>query len=370
MSRRRREGRRSADGFGMSLADILTTALGCVLLLFLVAVMNIRGRLDRERAEHLRTQDQLAAEAEAKRAAERARREEEQRRDVAAAAAARAAGAQDAAEIALRTAIAERDRLVVALAEAQSSAASADARAAALSDAAREALDQLDPRTARPVDAVLVIDATRSMKPSLDATRQNLKAAVDALRVVSPTARVGVVVFRDRREAHDLRLQSHPLTDDETALGTFLDGIEATSTGVDDDRPEWLCGSMAEAEHAAWRPEAIRLMIVASDAASDDPAAADCLKVARRFHAAGGQVHVLTTRPRGLGRSAAVTRDYRRAVLPQHEAIAQAGGGLHIEGASSHALLSEVLRAAFRSRTASPLLRLREAVEGRDEDAP
>ena len=39
MSRRRRE-KKGAEVFGTSLADILTTALGCVLLLFLLAVMH------------------------------------------------------------------------------------------------------------------------------------------------------------------------------------------------------------------------------------------------------------------------------------------------------------------------------------------
>jgi hypothetical protein len=186
---------------------------------------------------------------------------------------------------------------------------------------------------------------------------------VKALRVVSPTARVGVVVFRDRREPDGLRLQVQPLTAEVPALQGFLDGIEATSTAVDDDRPEWLCGGIAAAANAAWRPEAIRLMIVVSDAADHDPQARGCLDDIDAFQASGGRVHVLTTHPSGLGARPDVTREYQAMVLPQHRLIAATGGGLHVDGADADALLTEVLEAAFRSRTAAPVDRLRRALD-------
>ncbi|MCB9543032.1 MAG: VWA domain-containing protein [Myxococcales bacterium] len=354
MSRRRRDERRDAEAFGTSLADILTTALGCVLLLFLVAVMHIRGSLDRAQAA-------LVAEADRRAAAETERRAALDRRRAAEDAARRAAAETRGAEDALTLARTERDALIAErdalLADREAliaAAAAAQTRAEHLEGAARDALAGLDPRTARPVDLVLVVDGTRSMRKSLDATRDNLRATLDALRVVSPTARIGAVVFRDRREPPDLRLETAPLTASEATLGRFLAGIEATSTAVDDDAPEWLCGGLAAAIAADWRQDAIRLVIVASDAAADDPGAAPCLEDARRFAAAGGRIHVVTTRP-----PARLARQIRR----QHAAIAAAGDGIHVDGGDAEALLTEVLRAAFRERTAAPIERLRRAVD-------
>lgn len=364
MSRRRREKRRVAEVFGTSLADILTTALGCVLLLFLVAVMHIKGSLSAAQAS-------LIAEAEKRARAESARLLALDRERAAAAAARVASGAASEAELALAALraerdglAAERDALAIALAEREADARGAEARAIALSDAAQAVLGDLDPRTARPVDVMLVVDGTRSMAAGLDATRRNLRSTLDALRVVSPTARVGAVVFRDRREAPEMRLEQHPLTADPAELGAFLAGIEATSTAVDDDRPEWLCGGLSAAVEARWRPEAIKLVIATSDAAADDPGAGPCLATARRFAADGGRVYVLSTPPPGYRSRPAITAEHDRLVRPQHRAIAAAGGGVHVDATEAEGLLTEVLRAAFRARTAEPLDRLRRAVEG------
>ena len=343
MSRRR--GRWPAnDVFGFSLADILTTALGCVLLLFLVSVFHIRTTLRAEKSAHANTLDQLQAE--------------ERGRGRLAAALGRTKNAQSEAQRALEAADARQKGL-------EDDLAALRARYAALQGAATDALDELDPRTARPVDVVLVIDGTRSMKPSLDATRRNLESAAEALRVVSPTARVGVVVYRDKRELAGVRLQSHALTEDEDDLAGFLSGIKATSTRRDRDLPEWLCGALDHAVDADWRDDAIKLVIVTSDAAAQDPGAKRCLERARAFRSAGGQVHMLTTRPRGMKRSK-IRKHFHKEVLPQHAAIAKAGGGLHVEQADADDLLTALLRAAYAERAAAPLEKLRDAVDSDD----
>ncbi len=345
---RRRSRWPANDVFGFSLADILTTALGCVLLLFLVAVFHIRTSLFAEKTAHAETMDQLQAESRG-------------RGKLAAALGTtrKARGQAEAARGQAERALAAADALNKGLNE---ELGALRARYAALEGAARDAVDELDPRTARPVDVMLVIDGTRSMKPSLESTRRNLQSAAEALRVVSPTARVGVVVYRDKREKAGMRLQSHALTGDQASLGRFLSGIRATSTRRDRDLPEWLCGCLAHAIEADWREEAIKLVIAASDAGAQDPGAASCLEQARVFRAEGGSVHMLTTRPRGLRRKH-VRKDFNKNVLPQHRAIAKAGGGLHVEQADSDALLTALLRAAYAERSATPLEKLREAVE-------
>jgi hypothetical protein len=361
MSRRRVV---EGDSFGVSLADVLTTALGCVLLLFLAAVMLIKKSLSDELAGHAATKSALELTAEAKRAAELARLNEHGQRT----AVEQSLAAELEAHAEARKLIEDLEkRLAGVSAELENSRfaeAEASQRFRGLQDAARTAVHELDPRTASPVDVVLVVDGTSSMGPSLDATRRNLISTMNALRVVSPTARVGVVVFRDKREPERLRLETHPLTGDERALAKFLQGIKATSTDVDDDLPEWLCGGLRAGAESAWRPEAIRLMIVVSDAGAQAPAER-CLETAKAFATGGGRIYMLSNEPKGFkdrGQER-LRRHYVDDVLPLHEKIALEGKGLHVKGADAEALLTEVLRAAFASRTQTPLDALKQAVD-------
>ncbi|MFN3201113.1 MAG: vWA domain-containing protein [Bradymonadia bacterium] len=376
--RRRRKGRwQDGESFGTSLADILTSALGCVLLLFMVAVMHVRTSLADAQAKTLQAIEDLAAREQARKEADQLRALEASERAAAERRLAMEALARDEAIGALTTAEEKILALQARVNAAEAAAAAAlEAQQAAERDriqirtAASTTLAELDPRTARPVDVMLVIDGTRSMDESLDATRQNLNSTLKALRVVSPTARVGVVVFRDKRERADLRLQRHPLTADAASLRSFLEGIEATSTGRDRDMPEWLCGGIADAAGAKWRDEAIKLMIVVSDAGAQSPKAKACIKSVQSFRAEGGQVHMLSMRPPGYEDSTAVQGLYEGRVIPEHSAIAAAGGGLHIRDAQSDALLTEVLQAAFRSRTRAPIDRLRKALEDAQDTTP
>ncbi|MCB9526547.1 MAG: hypothetical protein H6702_24665 [Myxococcales bacterium] len=362
MSRRRRD-RQAGEAFGTSLADILTTALGCVVLLFLVAVTQIKTSLSAEKSAHASTQERLLAQKEGRQRAE-VEKQVVRGQNSALEQALAAAKAQAQAVEGDRNKLATELAVVRGELDAQREAlARTRERLEALEGAAREAMSALDPHSAAPVDAMLVIDGTQSMADSLETTRRNLRATVAALRVVSPTARVGVVVFRDKRERKALRLQEHPLTRDEAALEGFLTGIEATSTSRDKDRPEWLCGGLAAAEKAGWRPNALRLMIAVSDAAAQSKDARPCLAVAEHFRKAGGRLSVMSTKPVGYGTNKAVTREYDREVLPQHAAIAKAGGGTHVGQAEADALLVEVLQSAFRSRTTDPLQQLREVVD-------
>ncbi|MCB9548774.1 MAG: VWA domain-containing protein [Myxococcales bacterium] len=361
---RRRRLQPQGESFGLSLADVLTTALGCVLLLFLAAMLLIKRTLNDELTEHAATRVRLEAQAEGRRQAEEARRDERGQRTaieqtLSAEQKAHAEAMQRIQELETRLAgtTSELERSRAAEAEASQ-------RYRGLHDAARTAAQELDPRTASPVDVVMVVDGTRSMLPSLDATRHNLISTVQALRVVSPTARVGVVVFRDKREPARLRLESHSLTSDERALAKFLQGIEATSTEADDDLPEWLCGGISAAVDASWRPEAIKLMIVVSDAGAQEPKD-ECSQAAARFAKEGGRIYMLSNEPKGFRERGMerLRKHYKDEVLPLHARIAKEGRGLHVKGANADALLTEVLRAAFRSRTETPLDALKQAVE-------
>lgn len=362
MSRRRK--RSESDAFGASFADVLATALGCVLLLFLAAMTIIKSSLLEEKAEHATTQAELALEASGRETAEKAKLKEKGQRTAVERSLARESAALAEARQRVKDLEASLAGVTVQLNHEKSAKAEAMQRFRGLRDATRMAVQELDPKKASPVDVVMVIDGTRSMQPSLDATRRNLISTVQALRVVSPTARVGVVVFRDKRESRRLRLEAHPLTDNERDLARFLQNIEATSTKADTDRAEWLCdGGLKAGAQSDWRDEAIKLMIVVSDADAQRPKA--CAKVAREFAAQGGHIYMLSNLPEGYNKrkQGRLRRIYRSQVLPQHAEIAKLGNGLHVKGAEADALLTEVLRAAFRSRTEISLDALNRAID-------
>jgi hypothetical protein len=376
VSRRRDRKWKHGEVFGTSLADILTTALGCVLLLFLVAVMNIRQALSTERAAHERTQEQLVAEESGRHVAEREKQVVQGAKSALEQALLDARAARGEAERALRASEEQNRALEQKMIAAQEAIALTNERLAATSrtivdleerhgklrQAANDVIERLDPGQTSPVDLMLVIDGTRSMAPSLDAVRRDLASLMSALGVVSSSARVGVVVFRDRRESKGFRIEEQPLTDDMGQLARFLSGIQASSTRVDDDLPEWLLGGMERAAKARFREDAVKLMVVVSDAATQDGQTAACEEAARRFLDEGGRVFVMSTLPSGHERRE-VSEDYEAHVLPEHAAIATAGGGIHLTGTGSDTLVHEALRATLRTRAATPLDALRRSLD-------
>ena len=378
------------DSFGVSLMDLLTAALGCVLLIFIVYSVVTSGDLQRFLAENTDLVEAL----------------KEQKRIIA---------VKDRDAQALRLVI---DGLKKNLSDQERAMleerARRDQSQKALREGHAQSLQQLfgelqllrtalDPNTARPVDVMLVIDGTNSMAPSLQAVRQNLRAIIGALQVLSPTARIGVTVYRDRREKAEIRLEYQPLSSNADILKRFLEGIEAKSTSRDRDRPEWMCGGLRAAilgeahaedpskaskkrrgkrhrkkkrrkkrknrsltETERWRDRAIKIVVVVSDAGTNSPKAQACIEVAERFRKRGGQVHIVSTLPKNYGTRRDITREYDEEVLRDHAAIAKAGGGEHIKRASESTLLEEVLRSAFRSRLAE-LEHLKEILKKEDQ---
>ncbi len=367
-ARRRKLG--ESESFGMSLMDLLTAALGCVLLIFIVYSVITSGDLARflsanqDLISSLRERDTLIAF-----------REKE------------AAGLRTLLD-SLESKLSARE--LELLREQEKSKVALNERERSHRDSVRDLLvklnvlsEALDPQTARPVDVMLVIDGTNSMEPSLVSVRQNLRAIIGALQVLSPTARVGIAVYRDRRERPKMRLEFQEMTSKADRLKGFLEGIKAKSTRRDKDRPEWMCGGLRAAilgqrfadyskksrrrkgkreSTSPWRKDAIKLVVIVSDAGANSKRASACVEVAEGFKKEGGRVHIVSTLPRGYGKRKAVTKEYDEVVLKEHAAIAKAGGGEHIQRASESTLLEEVLRSAFRSRIAE-LERLREVIK-------
>ena len=371
MLRRGRHQRRRVgddDSFGMSLMDLLTAALGCVLLIFIVYSVITSKDL----AKFLSANQDLIASLN-KRDTLIALKDEE-------------AKELKALLGALKVQLAQQKEIF--LDEQSKHQLSLEALGQAQDDSLNGFLlklrllrEALDPKTARPVDVMLVIDGTNSMAPSLAAVRQNLRAIIGALQVLSPTARIGIAVYRDQRERPKMRLEYQGLTSKAETLNKFLEGIKAKSTRRDKDRPEWMCGGLRAAvlgkkfadyrkyksknrireSKSPWRKDAIKLVILVSDAGANSEGAQACIQVAKEFKKTGGLVHVVSTLPRGYKKRRAITKEYDQVVLKEHSKVAKAGGGEHIKRASESTLLEEVLRSAFRSRL-TELERLKEVI--------
>lgn len=321
MKRRRGGGDwRHGESFGTSLADVLTTALGCVLLLFLVAVLSVRHALTREKSAHGETRQQLVVQQHELTAVELENRRSKEEQSALQSALSVEKETRAGLERALQAAEAEKQGLKQDLIADSKALVDLQTRHDQFRNAVRTAVEQLAPQTARPVDLVVVIDGTGSMKPSLDAARQHLHGLISALRVVSPTTRIGIVVYRDRRESEDLRLQVHPLSDDVVSLKHFLDGIVATSTRVDTDLPEWMLGGVHAAVRSEWRPEATRVITVVSDAGVQDGAIGWTLA----GHGASGLEDVTS----GSGIGTAVPRLTRGKRSPKTPETAATRGGV------------------------------------------
>ncbi len=333
----------------MPLADLLTTALGCILLIFILSAKNMQDTIIKETQQKDIANTQLLdanqREELLKKAQDQFRKELEDLQK--ALANERNKLKQAVSDVALTNK--DNQSLKEQIEEAKMLLAKSQSDLDRVIGFTNEALVELDPKTARPVDVMLVIDGTKSMKPSLDATRQNLNTTIKALRIVSPQARIGVTVFRDKLDDENLKIQHHPLTGDEKELEGFLSKIEAMSSKKDKDREEFICGGIKKAINSNWQKNVIKIIVIASDAGSQENIESTCLKYAKDFKEGGGQIHMLSTLPDGYDK-AVIKKEYEQRVLLEHKKIAEAGGGQHIKNAQGSTLLEEVLRAAYQSR--------------------
>lgn len=114
----------------------------------------------------------------------------------------------------------------------------------------------------RGIDLVLVLDATGSMAPVIQAAKRRLAAVAAELRRIVPDLRVRIVAYRDRGDAF-LTVAS-PLTHEMRVLEDFLSCIPASGGG---DAPESVLAGLREAiEKTPWRHGSSRVVLLFGDA--------------------------------------------------------------------------------------------------------
>ena len=184
------------------------------------------------------------------------------------------------------------------------------------------------------LDVVFVIDTTGSMDWVLAEAKARMVDIVDAVRLLVPISRFGVVAYRDH-DTPGYVTRPLPLTYSIARLNRFLDSLTAEGGG---DLPEAVAAGIETAVNSAgWRLGARKVIILIGDA---PPHARDLdrvLKLVRKFVADNGQLSALDVsheaNPALIEAVVGRPVDYgifRNRPRYDYQQLAEAGGGIAV----------------------------------------
>jgi len=211
------------------------------------------------------------------------------------------------------------------------------------------------------LDVALVIDATSSMQFVIDDVRDRLTELVGTLQRLVPTARVGIVVYRDQGDEYVTKWSD--LSFHTTKLQSFLGSITATGGG---DFEEAVLEALETAvQDLSWRKKSKRVLILVGDA---PPHAWDVKGVhalAKDFSRDRGVVHAIDVTKQahyrhdlGMWRAIHGRKEYVASPLPDFRLetaksfaeIARHGGGEMVDLDQGKQLIRNVLELTFGAR--------------------
>jgi len=119
-------------------------------------------------------------------------------------------------------------------------------------------------------DVLLAVDTTGSMGGAITDVQTNLHQVVSSIVAAQPTARLGVVSYRDEGDGPELFRVRQDLTFVEADVQTAVDGLSAGGGG---DTPEAWVNALYQVGTGAvaWRPGSSRIVVLIGDASSHDP---------------------------------------------------------------------------------------------------
>lgn len=175
---------------------------------------------------------------------------------------------------------------------------------------------------ARGLDVVLVLDATDSMEPFIDAARERLHAIMDVVNGLVPGTRFGVVAYKDYGDDYGLRaVKSFALTDDAVAVRQFINQIVAGGGG---DVPEPIHEALQAAcdkKLMDWGARRKQVIILVGDSPIHSTGRQAAYDMAVEFARRGGTLNVID-----VG-GADHIRAQREMVQADLQIIAQKGKG-------------------------------------------
>ncbi|HYD50602.1 MAG TPA: vWA domain-containing protein [Terriglobales bacterium] len=211
------------------------------------------------------------------------------------------------------------------------------------------------------LDVVLVIDATSSMQFVIDEVREKLKQMVAKLHQLVPTARIGIVVYRDQGDEFVTKWTDLSFHTDK--LHSFLSNITAQGGG---DFEEAVHQALDTAIHdLTWRKKAKRVIILVG---GSPPHPEDVGEVERMVASFQSDLSVVSaidvTREAfrrydlGVWRAIHGKKEYQPSPLPDYQKetarifaeIAKQGGGEMVLLDEDKALIRQILQVTFGSR--------------------
>lgn len=182
------------------------------------------------------------------------------------------------------------------------------------------------------LDVMFVVDSTGSMDWVLAEVNERIIDIVDAVRLLVPVSRFGVVAYRDFGEPGYVTL-AQPLTFSLAKLTAFLGQLSAEGGGSHQEAV--YEGVKVAINDSGWRLGARQIIIVLGDAPPHKRSLASLLSISKAFAAGQGQISTLD-----------VSRDANPAILEamlgrpvnrafytdkpmlDYQLLAEAGGGI------------------------------------------
>lgn len=207
------------------------------------------------------------------------------------------------------------------------------------------------------LDVVFVMDTTGSMDWVLNEARAHMIDIVDAVRLLVPVSRFGIVAYRDY-DAPGYVTRAQTLTFSLTKLTGFMGSLAAEGGG---DFPEAVAAGLeVGVTKAGWRLGARKVIILIGDAPPHEGDLRRTLALARQFVTDGGQLSALDVshdaNPALI--EAVVGRPvdhnlFRNKPMYDFQQVAEAGGGIAATMAGDVRITKQLMSLILGGRFAS-----------------
>jgi hypothetical protein len=211
------------------------------------------------------------------------------------------------------------------------------------------------------LDLALVIDTTESMQFVIDEVKAHATSLVENLQRMVPTARVGVVVYRDQGDEYVVKWSD--LSFKTEKLRSFISNI--TAAGGGDWEEAVLEGIDAAVHELSWRKKSKKIIILIGGSPPHPEDVAQLEQLVRKFRLDNGSLstidvtdHLHLSFNRELWHSLHGNKPFEPPPKPEfykqvtavYGDIAKDGGGELVELADDKRLIRDVLVLTFGSR--------------------
>lgn len=194
------------------------------------------------------------------------------------------------------------------------------------------------------LDVVFVIDSTGSMGWIIEQVKTKITRMMDVIRKLVPSARIGLVAYRDRGEEYLTR--SLPLTFEVSKLRGFLADLQAKEGGDWEEAVEE--GLRTAMEGIRWRKTAKKVIIVVGDAPPHKKDMKKALQVINQFRLMGGFVSTIDAGHESNDKE--FTRYDSGNVLPEFVELAVQGQGEATNLGGQKKIIQQLVILTFGSR--------------------